>query len=96
MSFVSLSLRCHNTQNDAPDHEAADAVYPVVPVFRHGASMRLRAPVNKHRAGDPLDYRSWRCMSARCALLGEDVAALSGQLTLNLDPPNRMAGSASS
>jgi hypothetical protein len=41
--------RCHNSQKDAPDHEAADAVYPVVPIFRHVASMRLRPPVPKRR-----------------------------------------------
>ena len=42
MSLVTFPLRCHNSENDAPDHEAADAEYPVVPIFRHVASMRLR------------------------------------------------------
>jgi hypothetical protein len=33
--LVTLALRCHNSQKDAPDHKAGDAVYPVVPIFRH-------------------------------------------------------------
>jgi hypothetical protein len=41
---VTLGLRCHNSQKDAPDHEAADAVHPVVPIFRHIASIHLRRP----------------------------------------------------
>jgi len=46
--LVTLPLRCHDSQKDAPDHEAADAVYPVVPIFRHDSSMRLlRPPVPK-------------------------------------------------
>lgn len=39
MRLVTLSLRCHNSQEDAPDHEAADAEYPVAPIFRHVANM---------------------------------------------------------
>jgi hypothetical protein len=41
--LVTPPLRCHNGQKDAPDHEAAEAEYPVAPIFRHVASMRLRS-----------------------------------------------------
>ena len=49
MRFVTLPLRCHNSQKDAPDHEAADAEYPVATIFPHVPSMRLCRPVPNAR-----------------------------------------------
>jgi hypothetical protein len=50
--LVTLPVRCHNSQEDAPDHEAADAEYPVAPIFRHVANMACspcRQTMNRER-----------------------------------------------
>ena len=85
MSLVTLPLHCHNSEDDAPDHEAADAEYPVVPIFRHVASMRLQHLTLADRRQNLLGSGQFRQLGDRLTLTrrhrGRDAMAEQGEVT---------------
>ena len=60
--FVTVALCCHNSKKDAPHDETADAVDPVVPIFRHGAQYPPEAP-HPRTAGTMRRFRTTRRVS---------------------------------